>query len=80
MSDPKTYQRLVETIRAMLDDYETPITLETQAADVPQWDSINHINIVVAVESAFKIKFRTAEIERLRNVGDFVELIEQKLS
>jgi len=79
MPDSKILQKLVETIRAMLDDYETPITLETRAADVPQWDSINHINIVVAVESAFKIKFRTAEIERLRKVGDFVELIEQKL-
>ncbi len=80
MSDPKIFHKLVETIRAMLDNYETPITLETQAAEVPQWDSINHINIVVAVESVFKIKFRTAEIERLRNVGDFVELIEQKLA
>ncbi len=80
MSDPKVFQKLVETIRVMLDNYETPLTLDTHAAEVPQWDSINHINIVVAVESTFEIKFRTAEIETLRNIGDFVELIEQKLA
>ena len=44
------------------------------------WDSFNHINIVVAIESKFGIKFHTAEVEELRNVGDLVELVEKKLA
>ena len=40
---------------------------------------VNHITIVVAIEQYFRIKFKTAEIEELRNVGDFVHLIEKKL-
>ena len=48
------------------------------AKDVQDWDSFNHINLVVATEARFGIKFQTAEIESLRNVGQFVELIRKK--
>ncbi|WFU45184.1 acyl carrier protein [Bradyrhizobium sp. CB82] len=50
------------------------------AEDVTGWDSANHINIVVSAEMRFKIKVSNAEIERLENVGDFVELIQRKMS
>jgi acyl carrier protein len=63
----------------VLDLPDLQVTVETTAEDVEGWDSFNHINIVVAVESKFGIKFHTAEVEELRNVGDLVELIEKKL-
>jgi acyl carrier protein len=47
---------------------------------VPDWDSFNHINIVVATEAVFKIKFKSAEIEELKNVGEFVQLIQRRAS
>ena len=50
------------------------------AADVPEWDSFNHINLIVAIETRFKIKFQTAELEQLHTVGHLAELIEQKLA
>ena len=53
---------------------------ETTADDVAGWDSINHITIVVEAERRFGIKFQTAEIEELKNVGDFVRLIKTKLA
>ncbi|HMK90589.1 MAG TPA: acyl carrier protein [Methylocystis sp.] len=78
MSDEAVLDRLVEIIRTVLDEPAAQITLDSKASDVPGWDSMSHIAIVVAVESEFKIKFRTAEIERLRDVRDFVELIGSK--
>ena len=48
------------------------------AADVPGWDSVNHITLVVETERVFGIKFRTTEIEDLKNVGDLFRLIKAK--
>ena len=50
------------------------------AADVPEWDSFNHITLIVAVESRFKIKFQTAELEALHTVGHLADLIATKLA
>ncbi|HNO26340.1 MAG TPA: acyl carrier protein [Leptospiraceae bacterium] len=50
------------------------------AKDVKGWDSLNHINLILATEKLFKIKFTTKEIQTLPNVGSFIELIEKKLS
>ena len=79
MESPEIYEQLTEVFRDVLNDENLKLTPELTAADVPQWDSFNHINIVVATETRFGIKFRTAELEQLRNVGQFVELIDRKL-
>jgi acyl carrier protein len=73
-----TVRTLIDLIREVLGDYDTPMGLKTSATDVPSWDSVNHINIIVAAEVAFGIKFRVAELEKLKNIGDFVALLEQK--
>jgi acyl carrier protein len=50
------------------------------ATSVPEWDSFNHINLIVAVEVRLKIKFQTAELESMQTVGHMVALIEKKLA
>src|SRR5262245_57330334 len=65
--------------RDILDDDAVVLTEATTAADVPGWDSFNHINLVVAVEKSFGVRFRTHEIENLRNVGEFVDMIQARL-
>ena len=50
-----------------------------RADDIEGWDSLAHINLIVAVEAKFKIKFKTAEIELLHNVGHLVDVIAQKI-
>ena len=70
---------LTDICREVLGDPGLVLTAETAANDVQDWDSMNHITIVVESERRFGVKFRTAEIEELRNVGDFVRLIEAKL-
>jgi acyl carrier protein len=80
MDDAQILQQLTEIIRDVLNDDTLTLKPDTVAADVPEWDSFNHINIVVATEAKFGIKFKTAELEQLRNIGEFVALIKQKLS
>lgn len=48
------------------------------ATDVEDWDSLNHINLIVAIEREFKIKFTTAEVAGLKNAGDLMDLIVRK--
>lgn len=79
MDDSQVLAQLTEIIRDVLNNDALTLTPETVAADVPEWDSFNHINIVVATEVKFGIKFKTAELEQVRNVGEFVALIERKL-
>jgi acyl carrier protein len=70
---------LTEICREVLDNPDLVLSPATMAGDVENWDSMNHITIVVEAERRFGIKFNTAEIEELRKVGDFVRLIGAKL-
>ena len=60
-----------------LDDFE--LNEETTAPDVPGWDSLNHINVILAVEKHYSIRFKNLEILRLKNVGDLQRLVDTKL-
>jgi acyl carrier protein len=51
------------------------LTPELSANDVPEWDSLTHISLLLAVEKAFGIRFRVGEVEGTRNVGEFADLI-----
>lgn len=64
--------------RVVLDHDDLVLTMTSTATDVPDWDSMSHIMILVESERHFGVKFRTAEIEELRNVGEFVALIANK--
>jgi len=61
-----------------LDDWE--LTDSTVAADVPGWDSLNHVNVVLAVEKRFGVHFRNLEVLRLKNVGDLQRLVDSTLA
>ena len=73
------YAQLTDIFRDVFDDDTLVLTPQTTAADVQGWDSFNHINLIVATEARFKIKFKTAEIESLRNVGHLAEVIASKV-
>lgn len=79
MSNDDIYARLTEIFRDVFDDDDIVLTPNTTAADIHDWDSFNHINLIVAIETKFAIKFQTAEIESLKNVGDMVAVIERKI-
>ena len=60
-----------------LDDFD--LQDSTIAPEVPGWDSLNHMNIILAVEEHFKVKFKSYELIRLKNVGDLQKLLDAKL-
>jgi acyl carrier protein len=78
MEHAEIYRKLTPIFRDILDLDDLVLAPEMTAAEVPGWDSFNHVNLVVASEVAFKIKFKSGEIEELKNVGEFVSLIAQK--
>lgn len=78
MNDKEISEQVAEIVRDVLDDPDFEVTAETGAADHPEWDSFNHINMIIAAEVRFNIKFQTSEVESVQNVGDFVALIQRK--
>jgi acyl carrier protein len=74
--------QILPQVRALMEDVfdvdDLSVTPATTAEDIEEWDSLSHIRLVVAIERKFRIKFKTAEIEGLKNVGDLVNLIGAK--
>jgi len=64
--------------REVFDDESLVIKRETNADDIDDWDSLSHLNLVIAVEMKFGIKFALGELQALKNVGDMADLIEKK--
>ena len=78
MTEADILHRLTEIFCDIFDLPSIVLTPEMTAEDVPDWDSVNHITLVVETERVFGIKFRTTEIEDLKNVGDLIQLIKAK--
>ncbi|MDR1447813.1 MAG: acyl carrier protein [Candidatus Ancillula sp.] len=74
-----TINKLQDIFRDVFDDDEIEINQDMTANDLEDWDSLMHIQLLVAAEEKFSIKFSTAEVLNLKNVGDFVALIDKKL-
>lgn len=70
------------TLQRVFDDlFLEPVTLTPalSASDVPEWDSLLHISLIMAVEKAFAVRFRVGEVEATANVGEFAELIVRRM-
>ena len=80
MNEEELRKRLNRIFQDVFDDESIQITDEMTADDVEEWDSLNHINLVVAVERSFNVKFTTKEINGLANVGEFIALIGSKVA
>ena len=80
MTESDIFNALNLIFRDIFDDDNIVLNAETTADDIPEWDSISHINIIVSIEARFKIKFLSAEIEKMKNVGELVSAIQRKTS
>ena len=79
LSTDEILQQMTEIFRDVLDNEDITLKPETTADDVEEWDSLTHIQLVVAVEKKFKIRFKTSEITSYKNVGEMAGGIQQKL-
>src|SRR5271168_1168634 len=72
MTDQEILSKFTRILRDLLLDDSIELTMETQREDIPNWDSFNYINFIVAVEIEFGVKFKVADIESFANVGAIV--------
>ena len=79
MNRAEVYEAATEIFKDIFDDDSIEIDDNTTAADIEDWDSLEQINILVAMEKRFKVKFSIGEVEGLRNVGEMIDLIMSKL-
>ncbi len=79
MTDAEIIKQLNAIFIDVLDNDSIVLKRDTVAKDVEEWDSLTHIQLIVAVEKHFKIKFTTAEIQGFKNVGHLADEINRKL-
>ena len=77
----KTLKELCKIMCEVFDEEEgdIEITDNTTADDIDGWDSLSHVNLIIAVESRYNIKFDTRELLTFKNVGDLRKAIERKI-
>ena len=75
MERDKVMPRLTEVFRDIFDDSKLVINDSTTSNDIDEWDSIEHINLVGAVEQEFSMRFKMKEVSGMKNVGEMVDII-----
>lgn len=80
MTNEEILQTITGIMREVLEISDLKVTLETSAADVDEWDSMTHIQIIAAIEGKYKVRFALGELQALKNVGDMIGLIQKKLN
>ena len=76
---PMITEELKRVILTVLKLHDWDMKDETLAAQVPGWDSLNHVNVILAVERHFHVHFKPVEVLKLKNVGDLQRLVNSKL-
>ena len=77
MTAEQILKDLEEIFRDNFDDDELELTRETTADDIEDWDSLEQINLLTAMEKKFGLKFKLEDVRGLSNVGDLLDLIER---
>ena len=79
MDRQEIMERINVIFRDVFDDDTLVIVDSTNAEDIEDWDSLEHINLIMAMEKDFDLKFNLKEVGELANVGEMADLIERKL-
>ena len=79
MTREEIFNEVQDIFRDIFDEDDLIIVDSTNSDQVEDWDSLNHINLVSAIEKEFKIKFALGELMSLKDVGAMIDLMEKKL-
>lgn len=73
-------KKVTDIFRDVFDDDDLVITDSTNSGDIEDWDSLEHISLIVSMEKEFNLKFDIKEVNKLENVGQMIDLIVSKLA
>lgn len=75
MTRDEVYETLNEVFRDVFDDESIEVNDDTTSGDIEDWDSLEHINLIAAVEQEFGVKFNMGQVVTMKNVGEMVDII-----
>ncbi len=79
MTREEVFEKLNDIFRNNFDDDDIELTDETSSSDIDDWDSLEQINLIVAIQDVFNVKFNIDEVNAMKNVGEMVDLILEKM-
>ena len=74
-----TIEQLTGVFRTVFNDPDIQLKPETIASDIDGWDSLSHVNLIMAIEKSFKIRFNQKELMTFKTVGDMIRCLDSKL-
>lgn len=80
MSKEEVFEKLNEVFRDVFDDDTITVTDTTTADDIEDWDSLEHINLLAAVEQEFGMKFNMGQVVSMKNVGEMADIVISQIS
>ncbi len=80
MTDEELLQSFSQTLGDLLGATDLERTMDTLRSEVPGWDSFNYINFIVAIEMTYNVKFKVADVESFKNVGQIVTELKAMLA
>lgn len=79
MTRDKVFNGVQDIFRDIFDEDDMKVEDKTNSDDIEEWDSLNHINLISAIENEFKIRFSLSELLVLKDVGSMIDLIQDKI-
>ena len=73
------FERVNKVFQTVFDDETISVNENTTSNDIEDWDSLEHISLIVAIEQEFNIKFSMSEVSNMKNVGEMVNIITSKM-
>ena len=78
MNNNEILPRLNEVFRDVFGDSSLNVNENTTSADIEDWDSLEHINLIDAVENEFGLRFKMREVSGMKNVGEMLAIIAER--
>ena len=79
MSREEIYEQLTEVFRDVFDDDTIEVNDQTTSRDIEDWDSLEHINLIAAIETQFGMKLTMGQVVTMKNVGEMVDIISSQI-
>ena len=80
MNKEEIFNTILLTCRTVFNDSDLELSFDSTADQVDQWDSVTHIQLILEIEKSFNIRFSLGELQKLKRIGNLVELVSEKLS